>query len=153
MTVHLVPFLIPTCSSDAFFFLSLHHYCYIFFSILKAWFLFLYGVKDKKTNFIMQSVCTYLCHADQSNSACHLQYDSYSSPWDMQCICKVLITPPHKFYTLDIDVSVAVLILHSNLCIAVNMSLLHRNLSNFLCKISHCCMILMHIIIINNCGF
>jgi hypothetical protein len=61
-----------------FFYLH-HNYC-IFFSNLKAWFLFLYGVKDKKTDFVMPSVFAYLCHTDQSNSACHLQYDSCCSP-------------------------------------------------------------------------
>jgi len=59
----------------------------------------------------------------------------------------------HKFYTLDVEVYVLVLILYLNLCIAVNMSLLHHNLSNFLCKISHYCMILMHSTIINNSDF
>jgi hypothetical protein len=43
----------------------------------------------------------------------------------------------HKFHTLAVETYVAVLILYFNLCIAANISLLHYNWGNFLCKVSH----------------
>lgn len=88
MTVHHVPFPITTCSSDAFFYLP--HNCCIFqyFESLVLVLVRIEGQEDKLRHAVY--FCVFVS-CRPIKLSCHLQYDSCSCPWDIQCICKVLI--------------------------------------------------------------
>jgi len=153
--VHSIPFLIQPVRLMLFFF-NLHHNCCIFFSILKAWF----------TRRQTLSCCLFLLTCVmQTNQTQHVTCNMtvFPAPGTFSAFVRVWYIFLHKFYTLAVEVYVAVcysmlqyvavLLLYFNLCIAVNISLVHHSLRNFLCKISHFCLISMHRTIFNNCDF
>jgi len=152
VTVHHVPFLISTSLFDAFFFLST--ITAIYFSVF--WKHGSCSCVESKTRRQTLSCCLFsLISVMQTNQTQPITCNMTVIParGTFSAFVRFWYFFPHKFYTLDIEVYVAVLMLYLNLCIAVNMSLLHHNISNFLCKILHCCMILMHRMTINNCDF